>query len=196
LEVEYLGHIVSTRGVCADPGKIQVMVDWPFPKSFKALRGFLGLTGYYREFIKNYGTIAAPLTHMLKKNSLGWTPEVQAAFEALKFAVTQSPVLALPNFSKPFTIECDASGLGIGTVLMQEHRPIAFLSQALKGKALYMSTYEKELFTLVMAIQKMEALPLKAVFYSPYRRAKPQILAGTEGWHPFPAKMANQTHWL
>jgi len=73
---------------------------------------------------------------------------------ALKTAVTQAPVLALPNFSKQFTIECDASGLGVGAVLMQDKRPNAYLSKALKGKALHMSTYEKELFALVTAIQK------------------------------------------
>jgi len=154
LEVEYLGHIVSAQGVCADPSKIKAMVDWPFPKTLKALRGFLGLTGYYRKFIKGYGSIAAPLTQMLRKNSFAWTAAAQAAFEELKQAVTQAPVLALPNFSKPFIIECDASGVGIGAVLMQDNRPIAFLSQALKGKALHMSTYEKELFALVTAVHK------------------------------------------
>jgi hypothetical protein len=86
---------------------------------------------------------------MLKKNSFGWTVAAQEAFEALKLAVSRAPVLALPNFSQPFIIECDASGGGIGAVLMQEGRPIAFLSQALKGKAVHMSTYEKELFILV-----------------------------------------------
>jgi len=154
VEVEYLGHVVSGRGVCADPSKIQAMVDWPHPTTIKALRGFLGLTGYYRKFIRNYGAIAAPLTAMLKKNSFSWSEPAQGAFLALKTAVTQAPVLALPNFSQPFLIECDASGVGIGAVLMQGNRPIAFLSKALKGKALHMSTYEKELFALVTAIQK------------------------------------------
>jgi len=87
-EVEYLGHIVTAQGVCADPGKIQAMVDWPFPKNIKAWRGFLGLTGYYRKFIKGYGSIAAPLTSMLKKNSFEWNDSTREALKALKVAVT------------------------------------------------------------------------------------------------------------
>ncbi len=113
-----MGHIVFANGVCVDLGKIQAMVDWPFPKSIKPLRGFLGLTGYYRKFIKGYGSIAAPLTHMLKKNPFTWSTKSHATFEALKLVVTQAPILALPNFSQPFIIECDATGLGIGAVFI------------------------------------------------------------------------------
>jgi hypothetical protein len=153
-EIEYLGHIVSALGVFVDPGKIRAMVGWPFPKTLKALRGFLGLTGYYRKFIKGYGSIAAPLTDMLRKNSFSWSEPAEAAFQALKEAVTHAPVLALPDFTQPFLIECDANGRGIGAVLMQGSRPIAFFSKAFKGKALHMSTNEKELFSLVSAIQK------------------------------------------
>ncbi|XP_059456434.1 uncharacterized protein LOC132186472 [Corylus avellana] len=152
--VDYLGHIVSADGVTADPGKIQAMVEWPFPTNIKALRGFLGLTGYYRRFIKGYGSIAAPLTAMLKKNAFTWNEVAKEAFQSLKTAVTHAPVLALPNFAQPFVIECDASGVGIGAVLMQHNKPIAYLSRALKGRALLMSTYEKELLALVTAIQK------------------------------------------
>jgi hypothetical protein len=152
-EVDYLGHIVSVKGVCADPGKIKAMVDWSFPKNIKSLRGLLGLTGYYHKFIKGYDYIAAPLTAMLKKNSFFcWTDLDKEAYQSLKTAMTQAPVLALPNFSQPFTIECNASGLEIGTVLMRDKRPIAYLSKAIKGKAVHMSTYEKELFALVPAI--------------------------------------------
>jgi hypothetical protein len=153
-EMEYLGHVVSEFGVKANPGKIQAMSEWPFPNMIKSLRGFLGLTGYYRKFIRGYGSIAAPLINILRKNSFNWTAEAELAFQKLKEAVTTAPVLALPNFSQASVIEYDASGARIGAVLMQEQRPIAFLNKALKGGALHMSTYEKELFPLVTAVQK------------------------------------------
>jgi hypothetical protein len=113
----------------------------------------LGLIGYYRKFIQNYGKIAAPLTKMLKKNSFVWSLAVEKAFEALKEVMTKAPVLALPNFDKQFIVECDALGVGLGAVLKQD-RPIAFHSQALHGKNLLLSTYEKEMLALVMVVCK------------------------------------------
>lgn len=91
-----------------DPTKLQAMNDWPVPTFIKSLRDFLGVIGYYKKFIKGCGDTAAPLTAPLKKNSFEWLTETQEAFEKLKVAVTQPPVLALPDFSKIFVIECDA----------------------------------------------------------------------------------------
>jgi len=130
------------------------MLNWPFPSTLKSLRGFLGLTGYYRKFIKGYSSIAAPLTSLLRKNSFEWTPTAKEAFTALKNAVTNPPVLILPDFTKPFIIQCDASGCGVGAVLMQQERPIAFMSQVIHRKALHLSTYEKELMALVLVVKK------------------------------------------
>jgi len=142
-EIEYLGHMISANGVRADSKKLEAMLDWPRPKSLKALRGFLGLTGYYRKFVQGYESIAAPLTQLLKKNSFNWGGEAETAFEALKRAVANPPVLVLPDFSKPFLIECDTSGKGICVVVMLQHRLISYFSQALKGRFLLLSTYEK-----------------------------------------------------
>ena len=153
-EVEYLGHIVSHEGVKVDPNKIKSIKEWKVPKTIRQLRGFLGLTGYYRKFVKNYGRIAAPLTTLLKKDAFSWNPEATKAFENLKESMCRAPVLATPDFTKTFIVECDASGNGIGAVLMQEGRPIAFESRSIKGKYLQKAIYEKEMLAILHALKK------------------------------------------
>jgi hypothetical protein len=141
--------------VATDPDKIQAVKEWPVPSDLKKLRGFLGLSGYYRKFIKNCGTISKPLSDLLKKGTVfTWSSQLQQSFQALKEAMISAPVLALPDFSKGFTLETDASGAGIGAVLMQAGHPIAYLSKALGTKAQAMSTYEKECLALLMAVDK------------------------------------------
>jgi hypothetical protein len=153
-EVEYLGHIVSHEGVKVDPNKIKAMMDWPIPKTLKNLRGFLGLTGYYRKFVWNYGRIAAPLMTLTKKDAFSWTPEATKSFEQLKEVMCKAPVLTTPDFTKTFIVECDASGNGIGVVLMQEGRPLAFESRPLKGRDLHKPIYEKEMMEILHALKK------------------------------------------
>lgn len=117
-----------------DPSKVSSVLRWPVPKSVKAVRGFLGLTGYYRRFIKDYGKIAQPLAGLLKKDTtekFTWPDDAQNAFDELKHAVTTLPVLATPDFTQSFIIECDASGTGIGAVLLLGQRPIAYFSKGL-----------------------------------------------------------------
>jgi hypothetical protein len=117
-QLTYLGHIVSSQGVATDPSKITSIKDWPQPLNVKDLRSFLGTVGYYRRFVPQFGLICKPLTTLLKKGHLFvWTSETEAVFQALKKALISAPVLALPNFSIPFTIETDASAKGIGAVL-------------------------------------------------------------------------------
>ena len=153
-QVEYLGHVISAQGVATEPSKIKAMETWPQPKNIKQLRGFLGLTGYYRRFIKNYATLSRPLTQLLKKNGYTWNEQAQAAFQQLKEAMIKAPVLSLPNFSKPFVIETDASGVGLGAVLLQDGHPIAYLSKSLSQKHQSLSTYEKEFLAVILALEK------------------------------------------
>nr|GFA36135.1 retrotransposon-related protein [Tanacetum cinerariifolium] len=131
------------HGVSMDPKKVQYLLSWPTPTTVKGVRGFLGLTGYYRKFIKGCGKIARPLIELTKKYNFHWNSDSQSAFEELKQLMITAPVLALLNFSLPFEIECDASGKGVGAVLMQARRPISYFSKALSDRNLSKSAYEK-----------------------------------------------------
>jgi len=153
--IEYLGHVISSKGVSTEPSKIVAVQQWPTPTTLKELRGFLGLTRYYRKFIKHYGMLSKPLTLLLKKGTpFAWIPTTDQAFQMLKQALVQAPVLALPDFSKPFVLETDASIAGFGAVLMQEGHPIAYLSKLLSGRNQGLSTYEKECMAILLAVDK------------------------------------------
>ena len=152
--VDYLGHLIAGGNLRADPEKIAAMVAWPVQASIKQLRGFLGLTGYYRRFIAHYATLAGPLTELLKKDAFAWSPVAENSFLALKAAMTSAPVLRLPDFSKLFYIETDASDFGVGAVLLQEGHPLAYFSKKLGPRRRVSSTYHKELYAIVEAVQK------------------------------------------
>ncbi|GJY36212.1 transposon ty3-G gag-pol polyprotein [Tanacetum coccineum] len=153
-QVNYLGHVISSDGVAVESDKIQTVLSWPTPTNAKGVRGFLGLAGYYRKFIKGFGGIAAPLHRLVGKAPFQWDESANQAFEDLKKALTTAPTLGLPNWSLPFTLECDASGVGIGAVLTQNGRPLAYFSAPLKGSMLSWSTYEKEMLAVVKAVRK------------------------------------------
>ena len=149
-----MGHIVSAFGVRADPQKIKAMVHWPHPQTTKQLRGFLGLTSYYRRFIRGYASLAAPLTDLLCKDAFKWTQATAEAFENLKRAMVEAPVLRLPDFDSEFILETDASNVGIGDVLMQYGHPICYFSKKLGPRLRASSTYLKELTAIVEAVHK------------------------------------------
>ena len=150
----FLGFVVSATGIQVDEEKIKAIQEWPTPTSIGNVRSFHGLASFYRRFVQNFSTIAAPLTEVIKKNvSFKWGEAQEEAFQLLKYKLTHAPLLALPNFSNTFEIECDASGLGIGAVLMQDGRPLAYFSEKLSGAALNYPTYDKELYALVRALE-------------------------------------------
>jgi hypothetical protein len=151
--VAYLGHVISEDGVAMDADKVEAIRAWPAPRSIRAVQGFLGLTGYYRKFIRSYGDIADPLTLLLKRESFRWSPEAAVTFDALKQALTSTSVLQLPDFTKPFIVDCDASGSSFGTVLHQGAGPMAFFSRAIAPHHARLVEYEQELIGLIKAVR-------------------------------------------
>jgi hypothetical protein len=128
-EVPFLGHMISSEGIVVDPSKVRDILDWEPPKSIQQVRSFLGLPGYYRRFIPNFSKISKPITELLKKGTkYVWSKECDEAFQTLKKLLTTSPVLAQPDIAKLFDVYCDASGTGLGCVLMQEGRVISYSS--------------------------------------------------------------------
>ena len=165
-KIAYLGHVISIQGVQPDKDKISAIQQRPTPTTSKELRGFLGLSGYYKRFIWNYGKIAAPLIEFLKKEkAFKWTEATAAAFQSLKQALMSAPVLRLPDFKQTFTIETDAYGGGIGAVLLQNGHPIAYISKAMGPKYKLLSAYEKEFYAILFVVKKMPALLMGTTFH-------------------------------
>lgn len=153
-KLEYLGHIISDQGVATDCTKTQAMMQWPIPTNVSELRGFLRLTGYYREFVKHYNMLAKPLTVLLQKKNFQWSAEAQDAFDRLKRAMSQTPMLALPDFKQPFSIEIGACDTRIGAVLTQNGHPVAYYIKALSSINQKLPIYENEFLAIMMAIEK------------------------------------------
>ena len=157
LEVAYLGHIISSKGVSPNPEKIKAIKCYPAPKNEKQIKQFLGLIGYYRRFIKNFSELAKPLTKLLKKDiPFTWGNEQNQSFETFRKILTTSPILQYPNFEEKFILTTDASNYAIGAVLSQgpigKDLPIAYASRTLDKAEEKYSTIEKELLAIFWAV--------------------------------------------
>ncbi|KAH9705015.1 Endonuclease [Citrus sinensis] len=174
-QIVFLGYVVSAKGIEVDEEKVKAIKEWPTPKTVSEVRSFHGLASFYRRFVKDFSTLAAPLTEIVKKHvGFKWGSEQEKAFNLIKEKLVSAPLLALPDFTKTFEIECDASGIGIGAVLMQEGRPIAYFSEKLGGAALNYPTYDKEMYALVRALETWQhyLLPKEFVIHTDHESLK------------------------
>ena len=169
-KVQFLGHIVSNEGVAADPSKMEKVVTWPTPRTTKEVQQFLGFAGYYRRFIRDFAKIAKPL-HKLTEHKVvfHWTPDCQAAFDALKRLLTTSPVLAYPDYSRQFILDTDASDTGIGAVLSQlddtgQERVIAYASRLLSKPERQYCVTRRELLAVVVFTRHFRSFLLGTKF--------------------------------
>jgi hypothetical protein len=143
--VSFLGYVVTPQGIEVDSNKIAAIWEWPTPTTVTQIRSFLGLAGFYRRFVRDFSSIAAPLHELTKKDvPFAWSDSQEVPFSTLKDKLTQAPLFQLPDFNKVFELECDASGIGLGAVLLQEGKPVAYFSEKLSSASLKYSTYDKE----------------------------------------------------
>jgi len=153
-EVSFLGHVISKDGVMVDPAKIEAVVEWKSPKNVSEIRSFLGLAGYYRRFVKDFSKLARPMTQLLKKEAKYiWTDECENAFLELKKRLTTAPVLTLPDEGADYDVYCDASKHGLGCVLMQNRKVIAYASRQLRVHEANYPTHDLELAAVVHALK-------------------------------------------
>lgn len=149
----FLGHVIAANGVHPDPEKIKAMTSWKRSTTIKQSRGFLGLTRYYRRFVKKYAQIASAMTNLLRK-VFKWCEAAKLSFENLKKAMTSIPVLSYPDFSKQFEVVTDACVNGVGAILVQEMHPIAFYSCKIFDRMIGASGYIKEMFVITQVMSK------------------------------------------
>lgn len=171
-ELKYLGYVIDNNGLHVDPDKVQAMLLMPPPKSVKDVRGLIGTFSWYRRFVPDFSTLISPLTALLRKGKkFLWTPECEASFRKIKECLVQAPVLNCPDYDLPFVIQCDASGYGLGAVLLQTHpdgdRVISYLSRSLTKQERNFSTTERECLAVLWSIEKLrpylEGVPFTVV---------------------------------
>jgi hypothetical protein len=152
--VKFLGHTISSNGISVDSSKVQEVLDWKPPTSVHQIRSFLGLASYCRRFIPDFSRIAKPMIELLNKGvKFSWNEKCEEAFHTLTVHLTTAPVLAQPDNSKPFDIYCDALGIRLGCVLMQDNRVIAYASRALRTHEQNYPTHKLELAAVIHALK-------------------------------------------
>ena len=153
-EVAFLGHVISKEGIKVDPAKIKAVVDWSSPRNVAEVRSFLGLAGYYRRFVQDFSKIARPMSSLLQKEvRFVWTEACEQAFQQLKQRLVSAPILTLPNDEEDFEVYSDASKNGLGCVLMQGGKVIAYASRQLKVHERNYPTHDLELAAVVFALK-------------------------------------------
>jgi hypothetical protein len=170
IKLIYLGFVISADKLKMDPDKVEVIKNWPLPKSIFEVRSFHGLASFYRKSIRNFSGISAPMMDTMKKihKSFHWTEEAEKIFNLLKRKITEQPILVLPDFKKTFQVKCDASGFSIREVLSQEDKPIAYFSEKLNETKVKYSMYDKEFYAIIQALKKWRhyLIPKELVLYS------------------------------
>jgi hypothetical protein len=153
-EIQFLGHVLSARGIAVDPSKVKDILEWKPPTTVHQVRSFLGPAGYYRRFIPDFSKLVKPITSLLKNETkFNWSSKCNEAFEKLKTLLITAPVLAQPDINKPFDVYCDTSGSGLSCVLMQEGRVITYASRQLRRHEEHYPTHDLELAAVVHALK-------------------------------------------
>jgi hypothetical protein len=153
-KISFLGHILTAEGVVVDPGKVETVSNWQQPTNVSKIRSFLGLAGYYRRFIEGFSKIARPMTELLKKEKkFNWTESCEKSFQELKRRLTTALVLTLPDIQRDFVVYCDASRQGLGCVLMQDGKVVAYASRQLKPHEQNYPTHDLEFAAVVHALK-------------------------------------------
>jgi hypothetical protein len=153
-EISFLGHRVSANGLKVDPEKVRAVADWKVPRDVHGVRSFFGFTNYFRRFIQGYSKMVVPLTDLTRKDMrFIWTSECQGAFEKVKHALTNAPVLAPPEVGKPFEVVSDASGVGLGAILLQDGRSVAFESRKLSPTEQNYTVTEQKMLGVIHALK-------------------------------------------
>jgi hypothetical protein len=170
IELIYLGFVISVDKLKMDPDKVEVIKNWPSPKSIFEVRRFHGLASFYRKFIRNFSGISAPMMDTVKKRHkyFHWTKEAEKSFNLLKRKITEQPILVLPDFNKTFQVKCDASEFAIRAVLSQDDKPVTYFSEKLNEMKVKYSTYDKEFYAVIQALKKWRhyLIPKEFVLYS------------------------------